>query len=273
MVLVALILSACAGELATPGEALRLLGSELPDAVVAEPYRAQFHAVGGLRPYQYSLASGALPTGMELQGGELRGVPNATGEATFGIEVSDANLSKTFQEYTLLVITPPAPALDLQLPDTEVRGEVRVRARVSAARSLVGLRTSLTWDAELFSLKEGSVSASRADVALLHEANAGGLRVDLALLGTTLEGDAELFAFTLVPTETPTTLSVGSVSEFASAAGPDFRFEFAETLVRATSPAAALDEAPEIDPDEEQPESPDPKEDSDEPGSSDDGEA
>lgn len=235
-----LALGACAGELQTPGEALRLLNSDLPDAIVEEPYRAQLHAVGGLRPYEYSLASGALPDGLELQGGELRGVPTNTGEFTFGIEVSDANLSKTIEEYGLSVITAPAPALDLQLPATEVRGEVLVRARVRHARGLVGLRTELTWDSDRFTLKEGSVGASRAGLALIDEASPGVLRVDLALLGTTLDGDAELFAFTLVPTEVPTTVGVGSVTEFASDTAAGFRFETATTQL-----AGAADRTPD----------------------------
>lgn len=249
--LVALLIGACAGELETPGEALRLLGTELPEAIVAEPYRAQFHAVGGLRPYEYSLSGGALPPGLELQGGELRGVPTTTGEFEFGIEVSDANLSKTFQEYSLSVITPPTPALDLQLPETEVRNPVRVRARVTDARSLVGLRTELTWNPALFSLEEGSLSASGADTALLHEAGPGRLRVDLVLLSTTLQGDGELFAFTLVPSETPARLEVDSVTEFASSAGTEFRFEFEEVGAAGGGALDEIEQEPEDAPEEE----------------------
>ncbi|HZJ10569.1 MAG TPA: Ig domain-containing protein [Trueperaceae bacterium] len=238
-------LAACAGELATPGEALRLLGTDLPEAVVAEPYQVQFHAVGGLRPYEYSLSAGALPPGLELQGGELRGVPSTTGEYEFTIEVTDANLSSTFLDYVLSVITPPAPTLDLQLPDTEVRSKVTVRARVTDARALVGVRTELSWDAERFTLEEGSLSASRQEIALIHEAEPGRLRLDLALLGTTLQGDAELFSFVLVPVEVPAVLAVGTTTEFASRSGDEFRHEFAAATASGAAVPGAFQTAPE----------------------------
>lgn len=224
-----MVLPACAGELATPGEALRLLGTELPDAIVSEPYQAQFHAVGGLRPYEYSVSGGELPAGLELVGGELRGTPSATGSYEFTIEVTDANLSSTSNDYGLAVITPPPTGLDLQLPQTEVRAQTTVRVRVTDARSLVGLRTELTWDPARFTLEDGSVSLSRQQAALLQEAEPGRLRVDVAMLGASLTGEAELFSFVLVPLETPATLAVASATEFASRVTEGFRREFEET--------------------------------------------
>ena len=230
-------LAACAGELSTPGEALRLLGSELPEAIVNEPYQARFHAVGGLRPYEFTLADGALPPGLELRDGELRGVPNATGNYEFSLRVTDANLSSTSTSFDLVVSTPPTPALELNLPQTEVRGRTTLRARVVDARGLVGLRTELTWDPARFALEEGSLSASRQQLALLQESGPGRLRVDLALLGTTLTGDAELFSFALVPTEVPATIAVASSTEFASRTGDGFRHEF--DVVGSAGPGAA----------------------------------
>ena len=129
-------LVACAGELSTPGEALRLLGSELPEAIVDEPYQARFHAVGGLRPYQFTLADGVLPPGLDLRDGELRGTPSATGDYEFTLRVTDANLSSTSNTFALAVSTPPTPALELNLPQTEVRGSTTLRARVPDARWL-----------------------------------------------------------------------------------------------------------------------------------------
>ena len=44
------LLAGCTGDMTTRGEALRLVGQDLPAAVLLEPYEGQLHAVGGLRP-------------------------------------------------------------------------------------------------------------------------------------------------------------------------------------------------------------------------------
>jgi len=209
-------LAACAGEFTTQSEALRLLAEHLPDALLDEAYSAPIEAVGGLRPYEFALQAGALPPGVKLQGGSLSGTPTTTGSFEFTIAVSDANLSSTFEQYTLRVVTPPPPSLTLQPPATESRGAVTLRARVDAARSLVGLRTRVTWDPTIFSLQEGSVTATRQNMALLHEAGTGVLSVDLAMLNGPLTGGAQLFTFVLTPLEPPALVGVSSVTEFAS---------------------------------------------------------
>lgn len=212
----ALLLAACAGELDAPGEALRFLAADLPEAVVNEPYRAPVHAVGGLRPYTFRVEAGALPPGLELVGGVLQGTPTAVGAYEFTLTVSDGNLASTFQEFRLRVVEPPPVRLTLSPPQTEVRGRVTLRARVADARSLQGLSTLVTWDAGAFALAEDSVRPSRGELALFHEAGPGWLQVDLASLGGTVTGEAELFRFDLVPLAPPATLALSSTTEFAS---------------------------------------------------------
>src|SRR5690606_1955398 len=145
-----LVLTACAGEFTTQSEPLRLLADGLPDAVLAEPYSEPLGAVGGLRPYAFALEAGTLPPGLVLEGGSLHGTPTAAGSYEFTIGVSDANLASTFEQFTLAVVTPPPPTLSLQPPDTETRGPVTLRARVDDARSLLGLRTLISWDPARF---------------------------------------------------------------------------------------------------------------------------
>ncbi len=245
---VAALVVACAGELGTQGEALRFLSVDLPDASVNESYRAPVHAVGGLRPYEFTLESGTLPPGIEVVNGVLQGVPTALGSYTFTLAVSDANLSSTFQEFTLAVVEPPPPALTLSPPETEVRGAVTLRARVTQARSLAGLSTLITWDPGTFSLVEGSVTPSGAGIALFHAAEPGRLQVDLAVLGSTLEGEAELFRFALEPAAGANFLEVTSSTAFASRRGSEL---LAETAVRTEgrAPQPVLEEPP--DPEEQ----------------------
>jgi len=235
----ALLLAACAGELAGPGEALRFLASDLPEAVVDEPYRATLHAVGGLRPYEFRLEAGTLPPGLRLSGGVLQGTPTTVGSYELTIAVSDANLSSTFQEFRVRVVEPPPASLTFSPPETEVRGRVTLRARVSEARSLQGLSTLVTWDAEAFALVEGSVRATRTDVTLFADAAPGRLQVDLAALGTTITGDAELFRFELEPLSPPAALRLTSATEFASRRDAGFARERATSREGGTAVPAA----------------------------------
>ncbi len=245
-VLVATLVAACAGELGTQGEALRFLSVDLPDAPVNEPYRAPVHAVGGLRPYEFTLESGSLPPGIEVVNGVLQGVPTALGTYTFTLAVSDANLSATFQEFSLAVVEPPPPALTLSPPETEVRGAVTLRARVTEARSLAGVSTAITWDPATFSLVEGSVAPSGAGLALFRSSEPGRLQVDLAVLGSTLEGDAELFRFALEPAAGTSFLEVTSRTAFASRRGGELLIESAvRTEGRAPEPVVEEPAEPE----------------------------
>ncbi len=242
----ALLLASCTGELGSQGEALRFLAADVPDAVVNEPYRAPVHAVGGLRPYEFRLEAGALPPGIELVGAELRGTPTQVGAYDFTLVVSDADLSSTFQEFTLRVVEPPPPSLSFAPPETELRGRVTLRARLGAARALQGLSTLVTWDAGAFALVEDSVRPSRDDVALFTDVGPGRLQVDLAALGGTLTGDAELFRFELVPLAPPAVLRLTSATEFASRRGGAFVRE-TSSLTEGGRPPAPGPRAPADD--------------------------
>lgn len=196
---VLLLLAACAGELNAPGEALRLLGGNLDEAVVGEPYEEALRTAGGLRPYSYELLSGTLPEGVELKGGVLRGTPVETGDFSLTVSVSDANLSSTFHEYRFRVIEVPPPALELTIPLTETRSAFTVRAGVKDARRLRGVSTRISWDPELFALAGDSVEGTDGNIVFFSEAAEGWLQVDLAFTGTVFSGGRDLFRFRLEP--------------------------------------------------------------------------
>lgn len=222
------LLSACTSELDTVGEPLRIVGSGLSDAVLREPYEEPVHVVGGLRPYQVELVDGQLPEGLRLEAGVLRGSPEEVGSFTFTVEASDANLSQVVQEFVLRVTATPPPSLSFAAPQTEVRGPITLRATVSEARALTGMRTLVRWDASAYRLREGSVAASGSGYALLSEAGEGTLQVDVVPLGRTVEGRRELFRFVLEPLAPPTFVYLTYEVEFASASpDPERRHDFA----------------------------------------------
>jgi hypothetical protein len=198
-VIALLLLAGCGGDLQTPGEALRIFGESLPQAFVSERYSEPVRAVGGLRPFTFELGEGELPPGLELANGVITGVPRETGRFEFTINVSDANLSRTFRDFTLTVVERPPPTLRLIAPETEVRGPTEVRLRLENASETRAASAVVRWDGELFTLVEGSVATEGRGIALLWRSEPGRLQVDLAALGEAWNGSPGLLAFRLAP--------------------------------------------------------------------------
>jgi hypothetical protein len=75
----------------------------LPDATVGASYSYRFTATGGTAPYSWSVVSG-LAAGLDLSAsGMLTGTPQAPGNATLVIRVSDAAGGSTTRTVTLLI--------------------------------------------------------------------------------------------------------------------------------------------------------------------------
>jgi len=226
--LLLMLLAGCGGELDTPGEALQIFSSTLEPAILGEPYAYDLVVSGGLAPYTFEVREGRLPPGLELQGGTLRGTPTEVGDYTFTIQVSDANLARNFEEFSLEVVTAPPPELVLNVPDTEMSEPFTVPVSVRNARGLQALRTQLSWDPALFELVPGSVRPARTNLALFQRAQEGQLSLDVAVLGPSLNGEAQLFTFDLRPLE-PSELSLEARTEFRSRDG-DHAFSTTEDV-------------------------------------------
>lgn len=252
---VSLALVACTGEAPLPGDPLRFATGSLPDPVLAEPYRGELAASGGLRPYAFGLESGSLPPGLRLQGGVLVGEPTELGRYEFTVSVSDGNLARNVRTYTVTVRDVPVPTVRLEVPETEVRERTTVRARIEGARDLRAIRLRLVWDDAPVRLSEEAPPATRrSDVALFYEERDDGVAIDLALLGDPWTGDGELFAFDL-EIEEPTRLTVVAETELLFSGRHAFRGD------RFGAPRTAADDAPDA-PDGDEPDT-DPDDDSD----------
>lgn len=229
--LLALLLAACSGDIDAPGEALRLLGGNLPEAFVGEAYSESLRPSGGLRPFAFEVSSGALPGGLALEQGVIRGTPDAAGSFTFTVTLSDANLSKTFLEHRLLVSEVPPPRLLITIPNTEIRSPVTVRVGVADARELQGLRTRLRWNSDLFELVPGSLRSVASGAVLFDGVGSDWLQVDLAWLARTQSGERQLFTFQLAPLDTAV-LGLVADTEFALQQPGDFHFAASTAGVR-----------------------------------------
>ena len=215
--LLSLALAGC-GELNTPGDPLVLFASTVDPAYLSEDYTFDFVVSGGLAPYNFELRDGKVPPGLTLENGSLSGTPTRAGNYTFTLQVSDASLSRTVEDFTVEVTKAPPAELVLNVPPTTIADAVRIPISVQEARNLQALRTQITWDDTLFEFVGGSVRSAQSSLALLQQAKPGQLNVDAAFLGPSLNGDAELFSFELRPTE-PNTLSLEARTEYRTRDG------------------------------------------------------
>lgn len=75
----------------TVDPALAITTTTLPDATDGKAYSFQLQATGGVQPYTWSIATGALPTGITLSpSGLLSGTPSVTGAFNFTAQVTDS---------------------------------------------------------------------------------------------------------------------------------------------------------------------------------------
>lgn len=80
------------------------LDTNLPAAVLGQPYNSQLTATGGSGPYAFSLNSGALPTGLTLAtSGAIVGTPQSAGRFTFAIQTTDSLNATLLTPFTLSV--------------------------------------------------------------------------------------------------------------------------------------------------------------------------
>lgn len=81
--------------------------TSLPAAEVNIPYSATLAASSGLAPYSWSIASGALPSGLTLAtSGAFSGTPAASGDFSFTVRVTDSFGQSSTGPLTLTVAAP-----------------------------------------------------------------------------------------------------------------------------------------------------------------------
>jgi hypothetical protein len=89
-----------------------------PTAYTNKPYSLQFCADAAQAPFKWSIASGVLPPGFNLNtnSGLISGTSSSTGTYTFSIQLTDASLSSTSRLYQLPVIEHLRPPLNTTMP-------------------------------------------------------------------------------------------------------------------------------------------------------------
>ncbi len=129
---------------------LSITTASLPNGTANAPYSATLAASGGTTPYAWTVASGALPTGLTLNSnsGAIAGTPTATGTFTFTAQVTDSATPAQTATKSFIITVPSltvtiwpsttVPGLVDDGPDSAV--ELGVKFRSDAAGNIAGIR-------------------------------------------------------------------------------------------------------------------------------------
>jgi hypothetical protein len=73
---------------------------------MGKTYKATLMAVGGVRPYLWSVIKGTLPPGLTLDptSGRITGVPTSAGKTTITFQVTDASRPKPQSDTAILTL-------------------------------------------------------------------------------------------------------------------------------------------------------------------------
>ena len=87
---------------------LSITTSSLPEAIIGEAYSQSVSVTGGNTPYSYSIISGSLPNGLNLNSntGLISGTPTQIGTSNFTIQVTDNDSSTDTQNLSITVNNP-----------------------------------------------------------------------------------------------------------------------------------------------------------------------
>jgi hypothetical protein len=89
---------------------LAITPTSLPSGTVSTAYTTTLAASGGITPYTWSLASGAVPAGLALNStGVISGTPTTTGTSSFTVRAADASVpAQTATSLLSITINPAA---------------------------------------------------------------------------------------------------------------------------------------------------------------------
>lgn len=89
--------------------ALAVATGSLPDGYRGQAYSASIEASGGVPPYTYSVVTGSLPGGVQVDGsGHFSGTPSAAGTFGLTLTLQDASQQSLTRAFPLTVYEPPS---------------------------------------------------------------------------------------------------------------------------------------------------------------------
>jgi len=115
----------------TTTPALTITTEPLPEAALQQIYRVHLQATGGMPPLHWTLTSGQLPPGLELEdSGVISGIATKIGDYRFTVTVADSDdpPHRASREFTIRVVAPLVLEWS-RLPrvqDNRIEGAVKV---------------------------------------------------------------------------------------------------------------------------------------------------
>lgn len=93
--------------------------SSLPNATATRAYSTTLAAIGGIRPFTWTVSRGSLPAGLVLNPstGLISGTPSGPGSSSFTITVTDSKKKTATRDLRIVVATPPATVTTASLPN------------------------------------------------------------------------------------------------------------------------------------------------------------
>ena len=138
-----------------PISPLNITTTSLPSATLNYSYNTTLGATGGVTPYTWSIASGSLPPGLNLDpaSGFISGTPTMTGTYPFTVQVSDSQ-SPPATASTPLSITVNATLTQLNIVTTALPSGTQNQT-YSAMLAATGGLTPYNWSVTTGSLPRG----------------------------------------------------------------------------------------------------------------------
>src|SRR5437773_2681444 len=139
---------------------VKITTTQFPGGTLSGAYNATLAASGGTTPYTWSLASGALPTGLALSpSGALSGTPSVLGSFPFTVQVKDAAAHTASSNFSINVVNPVASvAISSPANGATVSGTINVSGTASDTVSLSSVQLSV--DSGAYSNASGTTSWS-----------------------------------------------------------------------------------------------------------------
>lgn len=98
-------LQASIGVTVTAAPTLAISTTSLPKGTAGTSYTSTLAGTGGTQPYKWSVSSGALPSGLQLNSstGTLSGLTNSAGDYNFSVTLADASNDTATQQFQLSI--------------------------------------------------------------------------------------------------------------------------------------------------------------------------
>ena len=103
----------------TISQGLTIPNCPTPIAVIGQPYSAALAVVGGSAPYQWTISSGTLPSGLSLDAANalVAGVPSQVGSSGYVLQVNDSSNKSATRACTIQVNGVSLTITTASLPD------------------------------------------------------------------------------------------------------------------------------------------------------------